>query len=182
MAGRPRNRRDIEQKEETATRKIYDRVLIVCEGKKTEPTYLDDLVDRCRLSNADVVIAGIGSEPRRVVAFEYWLVLHFVYRRRPYARSGNRSAAQNCVRDLKKHLHDYTKGMAGVYHQLEDLLETAKSNAKRALSDAAATERPNPSTEVHRLVAYLQALQSGSERHPGNDDRTQTDDRGMTWQ
>ena len=218
MAGKPRNRRDIEQKMDTSTRKIYDRVLIVCEGKKTEPKYLRDLVDRCRLSNADVVIAGSGSEPRRVVAtaktlekkerqignpyyvvycvfdrdqhahfdsasqeardarlklarswpcFEYWLVLHFVYRRRPYARSGNRSAAQNCVRDLKKHLHDYTKGMAGVYHQLEDLLETAKSNAKRALSDAAATERPNPSTEVHRLVAYLQALQSGSERHPG---------------
>lgn len=217
MAGKPRNRRDIKQ-HETVPRKIYDRVLIVCEGKKTEPKYLRDLVDRCRLSNANVVIEGIGSEPRKVVAtaktlekkerrlgesydvvycvfdrdqhahfdsasqeardarlklarswpcFEYWLVLHFVYRRRPYARSGNKSAAQNCVRDLKKRLHGYTKGMADVYENLEDRLETAKSNAKRALSDAAATGRPNPSTEVHLLVAYLQALQSGSERHPG---------------
>lgn len=217
MAGKPRNRRDIKQ-HETVPRKIYDRVLIVCEGKKTEPKYLRDLVDRCRLSNANVVIEGIGSEPRKVVAtaktlekkerrlgesydvvycvfdrdqhahfdsasqeardarlklarswpcFEYWLVLHFVYHRRPYARSGNKSATQNCVRDLKKRLHGYTKGMADVYEKLEDRLETAKSNAKRALSDAAATGRPNPSTEVHLLVAYLQALQSGSERHPG---------------
>ena len=180
--------------------------------------YFQDLVARCRLSTANVVVVGVGSDPRRLVAtaktlekkerhlgdsfdvvycvfdhdehehfnsayqeardarlklarswpcFEYWLVLHFVYHRQPYARSGNRSAAQHCVRDLKSHLHGYTKGMAGVYDDLEDRLETAKSNAKRALSDATATGRPNPSTEVHLLVAYLQALQSGSERHPG---------------
>ena len=221
MARKPRSRRDIEQKEITTRKKPYDdRVLIVCEGKKTEPTYLRDLVDRYRLSTVNVVIVGIGSEPRRVVAtaktlekeerrlgdsydvvycvfdrdqhahfklasqeardaslnlarswpcFEYWLVLHFVYHRRPYDRSGSRSAAQNCVRDLKRHLHGYTKDMAGVYDDLEDRLETAKSHAERALSDAVATERPNPSTEVHLLVAYLQALQSGSERRPNSD-------------
>lgn len=221
MAGKPRSRREIEQKVITTRKKPYDdRVLIVCEGKKSEPTYLEDLVDRYGLSTANVVIEGIGSDPGRVVAtakrlekkerrigesydvvycvfdhdehehfnsasqeardarlklarswpcFEYWLVLHFVYHRKPYARSGNKSAAQNCVRDLKKHLHGYTKGMSGVYDDLEDLLETAKSNAKRALSDAKATERPNPSTEVHLLVAYLQSLQSGSERRPNSD-------------
>ena len=38
---------------------------------------------------------------------------------------------------------------------------------ERSLTSGQATERPNPSTEVHLLVAYLQALQSGNERHPG---------------
>ena len=184
-------------------------MLIVCEGKKTEPMYFQGLVNQYRLSTANVVVAGIGSDPRRLVAiakklekkerlrgdsydevycvfdrdqhvhfqtasrdaqsaklklarswpcFEYWLVLHFVYHRRPYAASGNRSAAQNCVRDLKRYLPGYTKGMAGVYKNLEDRLNTAKSNAERALSDVAATGTPDPSTEVHLLVAYLQAL------------------------
>ena len=90
--------------------------------------------------------------------FEFWLLLHFVYRRRPYAPSGNKTAAENCVRELQQHLLNYTKGDAGVFEALEDQMETAKSNARRALSDAEATGRYNPSTEVHCLVAYLQAL------------------------
>lgn len=186
-------------------------MLIVCEGRKSEPTYFREMVRRRRLSTANVVVVGSGADPRGLVTkatglavrerqlgeqydavycvfdrdehahfdtasgnardagirlarswpcFEYWLVVHFVYRRRPYGPSGNRTAAQNCVRDLKTHLSDYTKGRTGVYGDLEDLLETAKSNAERALADAKETGRPNPSTEVHRLVAYLQALDS----------------------
>ena len=92
--------------------------------------------------------------------FEFWLLLHFVYTRRAYLESGNRSPAQNCVRDLRKHMPNYTKGDAGVFEELEDRLETGKRNATRALSDAEATGRSNPSTEVHCLIAYLQALQS----------------------
>ena len=219
MAGNPRSRRKLQRK--IAARKPYDRVLIVCEGKKTEPTYFLDLVNRCQLSTANVTVVGDGYDPRRLVAtaktlekkerqlgdsydvvycvfdrdqhahfcpaskaarnarlklarswpcFEYWLVLHFftflpdephhrfVDHRRPYDRSGNRSAAQNCVGELKGYLPRYTKSMAGVYKKLEDLLETAMSNAKLALSDAKATGSPNPSTEVHLLVEYLQAL------------------------
>lgn len=190
-------------------REPYDRVLIVCEGKKTEPLYFQALKDRCRLSTANVVITGNGSDPSSLVnkakslrdeekrrgdqydavycvfdrdqhthfntasnealsaklklarswpCFEFWLLLHFVYRRGPYAPSGNRSAADNCVGDLQQHLPNYTKGNTGVFEELEDQMETAKYNASLALSDAEATERYNPSTEVHCLVAYLQAL------------------------
>ena len=192
-------------------REPYDRVLIVCEGKKTEPLYFQALKDRCRLSTANVVITGNGSDPSSLVnkakslrdeekrrgdqydavycvfdrdqhahfntasnealsaklklarswpCFEFWLLLHFVYRRGPYAPSGNRSAADNCVGDLQQHLTNYTKGNAGVFEALEDQMETAKSNAGRALLDVKATGRCNPSTEVHCLVAYLQALKS----------------------
>ncbi len=84
--------------------------------------------------------------------FEYWLVLHFVYHREPYYQS------RYCVRHLKKYLYRYTKRMAGVYKNLEDRLETAKSNAKCALSHAETTGVHDPSTEVHLLVAYLQDL------------------------
>ena len=184
-------------------------MLILCEGSKTEPSYFRSLVDRYRLSTANVVITGSGSDPRALVkkakslrdierqrgdrydvvycvfdhdqhthfnaasneaysaklklarswpCFEFWLLLHFVYSRRPYLPSGNRSAADNCVGELQQHLHNYTKGNAGVFEALKNQMENAKSNAGRVLLDVEAIGRCNPSTEVHCLVAYLQAL------------------------
>lgn len=46
----------------------YPRVLIVCEGSKTEPTYLRDLANDVGLNPANVVIDGSGgSAPESVV-------------------------------------------------------------------------------------------------------------------
>lgn len=46
----------------------YDRVLIVCEGSKTEPNYLRELIAHCQLSSANVQITGEGgSAPISVV-------------------------------------------------------------------------------------------------------------------
>ena len=211
MARRKPRRQD-QLRRKGPKREPYDRVLIVCEGSKTEPSYFRSLVDRYRLSTANVEITGSGSDPRALVktakklrddekrwgdrydtvycvfdrdehthfntasnealsanlklarswpCFEFWLLLHFVYHRRPYAPSGNRTAAENCVRELQQHLPNYTKGNTGVFEELkEDQLKDAKSNARHALSDAEATGEYNPSTEVHCLVAYLQALKS----------------------
>ena len=205
--GRPRGRSRLHRRR--PTREPYARVLVVCEDAKAEPAYFRELVDRYRLSTANVVVVGSGSDPRYLVkkaktlrrvesqrgdrydavycvfdrdehahflsasheaqegglllarswpCFEFWLVLHFTYHRRPYAQSGNRTAAQNCVRELRQHLSRYNKGLAGVFEDLEDRLETATTNAVRARSDALATGRDNPSTEVHSLVTYLQSL------------------------
>ena len=205
----PRRRGQLRRK--GPKREPYDRVLILCEGNKTEPLYFRSLMGRYRLSTANVEVVASGSDPRSLVkkakslrdeekrrgdqydavycvfdrdqhahfntasnealsaklklarswpCFEFWLLSHFVYRRRPYAPSGNRSAADNCVGDLQQHLTNYAKGNAGVFEALEDQMETAKSNAGRALLDVKATGRCNPSTEVHCLVAYLQALKS----------------------
>ena len=51
-----------------------------------------------------------------------------------------------------------SEGNAGVFQELEDRMESAKSNARLALSDVEATARYDPSTEVHCLVEYLQTL------------------------
>lgn len=49
-------------------REPYDRVLIVCEGSKTEPNYLRDLIADLRLSTANVEVTGdCGSSPTSVV-------------------------------------------------------------------------------------------------------------------
>lgn len=51
-----------------AKRQPYDYVLIVCEGEKTEPNYLRELIAIEQLSSANVVIYGDGgSAPINVV-------------------------------------------------------------------------------------------------------------------
>ena len=51
-----------------SSRAPYDRVLIVCEGAKTEPNYLRELVDCLKLSSANVEVDGdSGSSPISVV-------------------------------------------------------------------------------------------------------------------
>ncbi len=52
-----------------AKRKPYDKVLIVCEGEKTEPNYFEDLKDYYKLSSTNVEVAGdCGSSPTSVVS------------------------------------------------------------------------------------------------------------------
>lgn len=199
---------------DTLTRRVskrssYDRVLIVCEGKKTEPNYFSDLVRYYRINSANVAIDGSSeSSPCKVYeraveiakleakkgdpfdriycvfdkdshttysdtltkiantrnfyaansipCFEYWLLLHFTYTTKGYSGNGNKSVADNLIKDLKKFIPDYTKGSKGVFEDLLDKIETAKANAKRALNDAQRNNTDNPSTYIHELVEYLQ--------------------------
>lgn len=58
--------KDLARKKEK--RSSYDRVLIVCEGEKTEPNYFQELVDCLKLNTANVEIDGsCGSSPISVV-------------------------------------------------------------------------------------------------------------------
>lgn len=53
-----------------AKRAPYDRVLIVCEGSKTEPNYLQELIDYFELNSANVEIDGSsGSSPISVIRY-----------------------------------------------------------------------------------------------------------------
>ena len=50
-----------------AKRASYDKVLIVCEGEKTEPNYFDELINFYKLNTANVEIDGTcGSSPKSV--------------------------------------------------------------------------------------------------------------------
>jgi RloB-like protein len=53
----------------------YDSVLIVCEGDKTEPQYLDGLKQAFKLSNANIrVTSADGTDPVSIVRFAQRLV------------------------------------------------------------------------------------------------------------
>ena len=210
MARRP-PRHSKSLKRSAARREMYDRVLIVCEGTKTEPAYFNEIRNKLELSTANVTVTPADrSDPMSIVryakdlqknsarqgnrydriycvfdrdqheefqnaflqlktrsqfksacswpCFEFWLILHFNYQRNPFSDTQNRSASQNCESTLKKHLPDYTKGMAGIFEVLYPKTDFAIKNAKHAMKDAEQTDEKNPSTEVHKLVEYLQNL------------------------
>ena len=60
---RPRNR----PVRSGSKREPYDRVLIVCEGQRTEPLYFQDIADRYRLSIANIKVIGSEADPKTVV-------------------------------------------------------------------------------------------------------------------
>ena len=204
---RPREKRRAPSREE------YDRVLILCEGEKTEVNYFKELISYYRISTANVEVVHGGSEPRTLVrkakklrknekhlgeqydrvycvfdrdehpsfeeasseatssglllarswpCFEYWLLLHFGPFQQPLARSGPKSSGHARVRELRKHLTGYAKGMTGLFGLLQNSLEVAKRNAILVAQNAEKTGSVNPLTEVHDLVEYLQCLKSRS--------------------
>lgn len=50
-------------------RASYDVVLIVCEGKKTEPYYLEELREELQLNSANVKVVGRGTDPLSLVNY-----------------------------------------------------------------------------------------------------------------
>jgi hypothetical protein len=69
MAGRIQRGRDLKRRK--AVRPPYDRILIVCEGKKTEPNYFGEVRIAQRLSAAHVRVcqSALGTEPKQIVEF-----------------------------------------------------------------------------------------------------------------
>ena len=62
-----RRARDLSRRK--SSRESYDRILIVCEGSKTEQNYLRELVDYLKLSSANIEVDGDrGSSPVSVVS------------------------------------------------------------------------------------------------------------------
>ena len=210
MARKARQFREFQRRH--PKRASYDRVLIVCEGSKTEPNYFRELVDHLKLNTANVEIDGDSDpSPKSVVAyakrryqqegdfdrvfcvfdkdehstyhqavrelasaeltpvfapitsvpcFEYWLLLHFIFTTKPYARSEFYSPGQHVLRDLKVYLPEYSKGSQHIYLQLMRYTDLAMCHAERAGQQAIQNQTDNPSTQVHRLVTYLRSLKN----------------------
>jgi len=190
------------------TRQPYDLVLIVCEGQKTEPNYLQALRATYALSSVNIrIISPSASDPLSIVkfaireirdseydrafcvfdrdqhtnfdqaigaiqqsragkagrlipitstpCFELWLLLHFRYSNAPFTRTGNNSACDMAINELKAHFPDYTKGRRTVFMELTSRIEGAINNAKRLEKDNETSGSNNPATQIHALIHYL---------------------------
>lgn len=92
---REKSKKDLERKK--AKRSSFEKVLIVCEGAKTEPNYFKEMKDYYQLNTADVVVDGnCGSDPWSVYQHAQELVKNAKADNDPYDKI-------YCVFDKDKH-------------------------------------------------------------------------------
>jgi len=84
-------------------RKINSKILIICEGKKTEPIYFRGLKDHFRLNGVNIEITGEGVNPRKIVK----RAKDFHYREK---KSGDSYDKVYCVFDKDRHT-DYQEAL-----------------------------------------------------------------------
>lgn len=122
------------------------------------------VIDRDTHKNFDQAIYTARSNKKIKIidshpCFEYWYLLHFNDNTKPYTTSGNKSPADNLIKDLKKikEFDSYDKGAKLNTFQklLGQPFENAKINALRTLNKAIEIGDPNPSTRVHELMEFI---------------------------
>lgn len=67
--------------------------------------------------------------------FEYWLLLHFRYTRKPYRADGTRSSCDLCIEDLMIDMPDYGKAQDDVFERLRNQCEQAKARGRQQPHD-----------------------------------------------
>ncbi|MFA6450836.1 MAG: RloB family protein [bacterium] len=194
-------------------------ILIVCEGKKTEPNYLTSIKQEWRLTSMDIEIVGgdeCGTDPKGIVDFaksrarqlrtnkreiknenvwcvfdrdqhltcdaaiimandngfgvafsnpciELWYLLHF----QDQTAYLERDAAK---RELKNHMPDYEKSMAGIFRELESGLigaELRANNLRIRHVGNGYPENHNPSTSVDKLIKHLRNIREADTTENG---------------
>jgi len=101
--------------------------------------------------------------------FEFWLLLHFGYNRKPYAAAGKNSAADLLIKALRIYpgLEKYDKGEdMGVFQLLLSRLAETRRIAPKVLAEAIASEQMNPSTRLHELLDFFEKLSSPQQVTP----------------
>ncbi|HWR57766.1 MAG TPA: RloB family protein [Thermodesulfovibrionales bacterium] len=134
----------------------YDHIFVVFD-KDTHTTYNDALQKMGSLSKKH---KGKFKAIVSVPCFEFWLLLHYEYTSRPYGASGGNSACDNVIRDLEAHISGYEKGNENVFETTYPRVDDAIKHAERLEKRQEEAGTDNPSTKVHRLVAYLQNLKN----------------------
>lgn len=100
-----------------ASRASYDKVLIVCEGEKTEPNYFNELKDHYQLNSANVVVDGrSGSDPWSIYQYAQQYAAQAKRDKDPYDKI-------YCVFDKDKH---------ATYQKTVDAINQVKANQEFA--------------------------------------------------
>jgi len=94
--------------------------------------------------------------------FEFWLLLHFGYSRKPFAAAGKNSPGDLVAKSLreKPNMEKYEKGKDVSYFAqlLGEPFEKARSLAPKILEDVVKSGESNPSTEIHLLIDEFETL------------------------
>jgi hypothetical protein len=113
-----------------------------------------------KLAKTSKKVDIIASYP----CFEFWLLLHFGYNRKPYVAAGKHSAAEQLIKDLCTYpcLENYDKGkdLSIFKLLLGRCFDEARRIAPKVLTEAIASEEMNPSTRLHESLDFFEKLSS----------------------
>jgi hypothetical protein len=121
--------------------------IVWCVFDHDERPYLNEIIQK--MKNAGLEVAF--SNP----CFELWFLLHYTY------SSSNLTSEQAKNELKKKYINDYDKSMSGIYSILEPHQHAAMFAAEQLRkyhSDNNNDEMSNPSTNVDKLVDFLESL------------------------
>lgn len=135
----------------------YNRVFCVFDMDRHQ-TYKESLarIRNAKLGKGDTIEA-ITSVP----CFEIWLLLHFGYTTKSFGSTGaSGSICAAVIKELKKkgRIPNYEKGAKSIFSVLMEKLPDAMAYAARLEKHVNDTGSDNPSTDMHKLVAYLRKL------------------------
>ena len=136
-----------------ARQRNFDKVF--CALDRDTHLCFDRAVD---LAKPHPKIKVIASFP----CFEFWLLLHFGYNRKPFAAAGGKSPGELVTKSLRGQplMENYEKGKNVSHFDLlkGEPFNTARVLAPRILLDAVNSGELNPSTEIHLLMDEFEVL------------------------
>lgn len=136
-----------------ARQKCFDRVF--CALDRDTHLCFDRAID---LAKPHPKIKVIASVP----CFEFWLLLHFGFNRKPFRTVGKSSPGDLVAKSLreKPNMDKYEKGKDISYFALllGEPFQKARVLAPKILEDVAISGEPNPSTEIHLLMDEFETL------------------------
>ncbi|MBV1843462.1 RloB family protein [Photobacterium ganghwense] len=130
----------------------YDKVLCVFD-RDTHESFDEAILtisNKNKSLKKDVFLA-ITTNP----AFEFWLLLHYVYTTKSYHPLPGKSVGKQVEDDLKVYLPDYKKTDPDIFEKHLDMLEGALKVAK---SVNRSTDNGNPSTKMDVAINYLKNI------------------------
>lgn len=124
----------------------YDEVWIVVDSEEVTPTKigkLDELIDKAKKTKIKIAL----SYP----SFEYWLLLHYVLKMKPYTN------ADRVIEELRCHIPGYSKNIDNAETMIKERIGNAIYNAEqcRKNHENSGVKHPIPSTDVDLLVRCL---------------------------
>jgi len=140
-------------KEAISRQKKFDHIFCAID-RDTHQNFDEALILAKAAEKVDIIV----SYP----CFEFWLLLHFGYSRKPYAGAGKHSAADLLIKDLCTYPglenHEKGKDLSIFKLLLGKRFDEARRIAPKVLAEAMVSEEMNPSTRLHELLDFFEKL------------------------
>ena len=126
------------------------------------------VIDRDQHEGFDAALALAHGHTQKITViasytcYEFWLLLHFCKKTKPYISAGNKSSGELLLKDLRAYdeMREYAKGndTADIFDKLLLRLPDARKRSAQVMAEMVQINSLNPSTRLHDLIELLEKL------------------------